>query len=458
MHMVRTLQGIFVVLSIAAGLLLGGSRAEAQALFRPATAAEESAAAAQAGASPAATIRSRIARIDGNALARHLAPAGADGAANRAGRAARLDGVVVLNLFPDAMATFRRSDVSAQDGGGYIWEGEVAGQQFHEALLLVQNGQLTGRVQLGNRLFSITAIANGLHRIVEYDPSKIPQGGEPLVPPHARTAPDAAPQDESAADAKPEALRAAVVRLLAAYTPAAMTEAHGLAKLKKEINLAVALANQSYKRAKVPLKLKLVGIMKVNYNEGSSAGSSYEKNLNDMTFTNPKFNGVRTKRNQLKADLVSLFRKAAPPTSGAFICGLAWIGGGGQTMGKVTAADAPYGYSVVGRGICLTDLAFGHELGHNMGMQHDRFMFGTAPNSLYNFGYTNLPKKVHTIMAYYVQCYNRWGSICTHINYFSSPTIRGPGNAVIGIAARKPKAADNSRRLRNTYQAISKFR
>jgi hypothetical protein len=132
-------------------------------------------------------------------------------------------------------------------------------------------------------------------------------------------------------------------------------------------------------------------------------------------------------------------------------------------MGPVTAAYAPYGYSVVGRGICLTDLALGHELGHNMGMQHDRFIFNQShaaePNSIYNFGYTNLQKKVHTIMAYYVQCANKWGlGVCTHINYFSSPTIRAPGNVVIGVAVNKAGAADNARRLRTTYQAISHYR
>jgi hypothetical protein len=454
------------VLSVSAGALLGSAAANAQALFRPATPADESAAAAQLGTPSEATIRRRIVRIDGNALTRHAAPAGADLAANRVQRAKRLDGVLVLNLFPDLTATFRRSDVTAQDGGGYIWEGEVAGQQFHEALLLIQNGDVDGRVQLESRLFEIKSIGKGLHQVIEYDPSKIPQGAEPLVPPIANTG----PQQESA-EPNPEALTAATANILVAYTAAAVTEAGTLAKLKKEITVAIALANQSYVRAKVPLKLKSVGIVKVNYNEGDSSGNSYNTNLTAITNGTGVFGALQTKRNQLKADLVTLIRKAAPPQSGSFVCGLAWIGGSGSgIMGPVTAANAPYGYSVVGRGICLTDLALGHELGHNMGMQHDRFVYThptdyngpptvqNPPPSIYNFGYTNLPKKVHTIMAYYVQCYNKWGSACTHINWFSSPTIRGPGNAVIGIAANKAGAADNTRRLRSTYKAISHYR
>jgi hypothetical protein len=449
----RILQGLIVVLAVAAGTVSLADRAQAQALFRPATSVEESAAAAQIGAASAQTIRRRIAHIDANSLARHLAPAGADLAGNRAARAKRLDGVLVLNLFPDVTETFRRSDVTAQDGGGYIWEGEVAGQQFHEALLLIQNGEIDGRVQLGNRLFEIKSVANGLHQIIEYDPSKIPQGGEPLVPPNVKAHP---PQESI--ETNPETLAPATANILVAYTAGAVTEAGSLTKLKKEITVAIGLANQAYKRAKVPLTLKSVGVVKINYNEGSSAGSSYTANLNAITNGTGAFGALQTKRDQLKADLVTLIRKAAPPASGSFVCGLAWIGGSG-TMGPVTTASAPFGYSVVGRGICLTDLALGHELGHNMGMQHDRFQFGPAPNSDYNFGYTNLQKKVHTIMAYYVQCANKWGlGVCTHINWFSSPTIRGPNSAVIGIATNKAGAADNSKRLRTTYQAISKYR
>jgi hypothetical protein len=455
MRVSRILHCLIFVLSVSATALLGSGVAKAQALFRPATNAEEAAAAAQAGAATDQIIRRRIVRIDGNSLTRHLAPAGADRAANRVKRAQRLDGVLVLNLFPDVTATFRRSDVTAQDDGGYIWEGEVAGQQFHEALLLIQNGEVDGRVQLANRLFEIKSIGKGLHQIIEYDPSRIPQGGEPLVPPIAETA----PQQESA-EPSPQALTAATANILVAYTAGAVTEAGGLTNLKKEISVAIALANQAYKRAKVPLTLKSVGIVKVTYNEGDSSNNSYNNNLNAITNGTGVFGALQTKRNQLKADLVTLIRKAAAPASGSFVCGLAWIGGsGGGTMGPVTMASAPFGYSVVGRGICLTDLALGHELGHNMGMQHDRFMFGAAPNNIYNFGYTNLAKKVHTIMAYYVQCANKWGlGVCTHINYFSSPTIRGPGSAVIGIAVNKAGAADNSKRLSTTYQAISQYR
>jgi hypothetical protein len=457
------LHALIVVPLVAAALWLSAGRADAQALFQPATSADESAVAGRLDPASPQIIRSRVARIDGNSLARHLAPAGADRAANRAARAQRLDGVVVLNLFPDATATFRRSDVSAQDGGGYIWEGEVAGQAYHEAVLLVEGGQITGRVQLANRLFAIKSIGNGLHQIIEYDPSQIPQGGEPLVPPHAKS--NAAPADQSVVETNPEALVAARANVLIAYTSRAAAEAGGVAKLKREINLAVALANQAYKRAKVPLTLKVVGILPVNYNEGDSSGNSYNKNLNDLTSASTRFNAIRTKRNQLKADLVSLIRTAAPPASGSFVCGLAWIGGssGGQVMGPIHSTDGDVGFSVVGRGICLTDLALGHEFGHNMGMQHDRFIYdqshAAAPNSIYNFGYTNLQKKVHTIMAYYVNCANRWGlGVCTHINWFSSPTIRATGNAVIGIATNHAGAADNSKRLRSTYRAVSMFR
>lgn len=456
---------------IVAGVA-AASPAAAQALFRPATTADESAVAAMSdsGALPAQTVRQRLVRIDPNVLSRHVAPAGADRQANRASRANALDGVIVLNLFSDTTATFRRSDVSANDDGGYIWEGEVAGQPFHEALLIVRNGQVTGRVQLGNRIFEIKRAGNGLQRIIELDPAKFPPGGEPLVPPHALQ-PNSAPTESTEPEPSAKAATKATANLLVAYTAGAKKEAGSVSAIQDEITQAIALSNQAYKRAKVPLTLKLVGTVQVNYNEGGSDGSDYNKNLNDIT-TGNALKSVRTKRDQLKADLVSLFRKGPPNcTNCSFVCGLAWIGGSGSgIMGNVTSADAPYAYSVVGHG-CAVNLAFTHELGHNMGMQHDRFIYThpnnpngapTVPNpakSIYNFGYTDLNHKIYTIMAYYVECQLKKGAGCVGVNWFSSPTIKAsPGNVTIGIASGKANAADNSTRLLKTYQAVSKYR
>ena len=99
--------------------------------------------------------RSRLVRLDANVLASRIAPLNADNDADRAERAARLPDTLRLNLFDDVTPTLKRTSVSARAAGGYTWEGIVPGRAIHEALLSVKNGQISGRVQLNNKLFSI---------------------------------------------------------------------------------------------------------------------------------------------------------------------------------------------------------------------------------------------------------------------------------------------------------------
>src|SRR4029079_1763466 len=131
----------------------------------------------------------------------------------------------------------------------------------------------------------------------------------------------------------------------------------------------------------------------------------------------------------------------------------------------VPQAGDPFnlGFSVVGhKG--LFDFVLAHELGHNFGLNHDRYQFthgdgNTNPsNANYNFGYTNLNAKVYTIMAYFVQCQNQFPGQCAHINYFSSPTVTGPGGVKIGVAAGKAGAADNTRRMKQNYSGVAAYR
>jgi hypothetical protein len=60
-------------------------------------------------------------------------------------------------------------------------------------------------------------------------------------------------------------------------------------------------------------------------------------------------------------------------------------------------------------------------------------------------------------MAYNDQCAAS-GFTCTRINYFSSPTIKAqPGDIKIGIPQGQSGAADNTRRLGETRNAVSNY-
>jgi hypothetical protein len=103
-------------------------------------------------------------------------------------------------------------------------------------------------------------------------------------------------------------------------------------------------------------------------------------------------------------------------------------------------------------------VTFPHELGHNMGLNHDRKTYasqggGNPPPSQYNFGYINDVAHVIDIMSYSSSC----ASACSYVNWFSTPRFKYQGN-VLGIAQGRAGAADATRRLTETRIAISRYR
>lgn len=419
--------------------------AAAQSLFQPATTADI---AAVRGAAPPTSNakRERLVRVDTNVLSRHVVPAGVDKAADRETRAKRLDGVVRLDLFPDASETFRRTSVQAGAGGGYIWEGANENKEIHEALLTIDNSAINGRVQLNDRLFKIRHVAGRVHRITELDAAAFPPEAPPVTP---QNLPQAPPQaTERDAQDGSDSRANTIIKVLIAYTANAQAEAAGSGgNIITEINQAIALANQAYARGGIQITLQLAGApVRVVYAENANIQEDLENLSNLNTPTNAAaFNGVRNLRNTRKADLVSLFRR-----NDASFCGIAWFPGSSPNPGQPmpSAATRPTGYSVM-NWTCVDNLSFHHELGHNQGIRHDRYVDNTPPG--YNHGFVNFAKRQRTVMAYNDFC-SANGSFCTRINWFSSATRRATGNVIIGNAAN-----DNTRRLRETRIAISRY-
>jgi hypothetical protein len=410
-----------------------GAAATAAGLFDPATNADEATAKQRTRADRQA-VRSRIVRVSSGELSRHVAPAGIDTAPNRIAIAKRLDGLIRIELSPDTIATFRRTNVQPNAGGGHIWEGD-SDQALSDALLIVEGGAVSGRIQLGHRLFRIDHVAGRLHRVTELNAAAFPPEARPLIAP-------AAPGKLRARPDQVEPQAVVTVRVLVAYTDDAAETSP--TSIGQEINRAIALANQAYRRGNIPMVLQLAARMRV---PGYDEGNNFSQNLNDLT-SGTAFRRVRSRRNSLDADLVSLFRRVGD------FCGIAWVPPG-SPMPTPAPGTGDSGFSVVARN-CVDNLSFHHELGHNMGLYHDRFVSDPAPNSVYNYGYVNLGRLVRTVMAYNDRCAP---DFCTRVNYFSSPTIRArPDNIVIGAAQGNPGAADNTRRLKATRVAISNYR
>ena len=257
------------------------------------------------------------------------------------------------------------------------------------------------------------------------------------------------------------------VDLMIVYTAAFVTR-YGTG-VASRINNLIAQMNDAYLRSEVAITVRLVRSEQTTYTNSSSNSDALAAISGVSGAPSPEFSSVAATRNSVSADLVLLLRpfdNAAHAT-----CGLAYIGGYNQT-----SLISAYGYAVASDGNDLGSSGFycpdqtvPHELGHNMGLMHDRANSpgpdtGATP---YGFGYI-IPvssPSIGDIMSYA----NRL------VNCFSSPAVfrQGPvagasgGSCgvtpttgdVLGVAqSNTTTSADAAAALNFTRVSVSNFR
>ena len=236
------------------------------------------------------------------------------------------------------------------------------------------------------------------------------------------------------------------------YTPGARDAAGGVAAIEAEIDLMVAAANQAYEASGVLHRLALVERSEVSYTE---TGDSHVDLRRLRDASDGHMDGVHGMRDRVGADLVHLVVGETDD-----ICGLAYLPGVfGLTL-----------QGCVGR-------TFVHELGHNMGLAHDRYEVRhgetgsgvLSPHPVY--GYVNqhafeagaAPSSCWiTIMAYPTRCIDA-GLPVRGVARFSNPRqeyegvplgVPWTGNGESGVTG----PADAAAVLNATGPAVSLWR
>jgi len=269
-----------------------------------------------------------------------------------------------------------------------------------------------------------------------------PSGVAPAIPELARPA------------VKPQAVGPSTIDVMVLYTPEFAAQ-HG-GGTQALIDQLVAYANTVYADSQVSINLNLVHAQQINYGDGIPKGNV----LQVMRFgLDPATAQIGELRNLHGADLVALVRPYHSSVDQQ--CGQAYLP---WYYGDIASASYAFSVSDVlpdldgGPKQCHIEI-FTHELGHNLGLLHDRITdadlvtagFYSAFPYAWGYGVAN---DFFSVMAYRASF---GGSSAGRAGKFSSPNLSCNGQPC-GVPAGQANAADNALALNNTREAVANFR
>lgn len=299
--------------------------------------------------------------------------------------------------------------------GNWSWVGKVDGKEGAVAIITFGEKAVFGLVPYGDGRSLELTTAGGRAWVKDAPASSSDPAAAALdfVMPHAahvalagkkaanrslavsmQTAGAEAESDVASVASGPSALT--TIDLLIGYTTAFAERLGGDSQAMTRLTFMVDLANQAYASSQVQGRLRLVGAMPVDYPDTTSnraalfeltgvscvtapGGQLPDRGVSCTEVGQPAaLQPLVTARRDLGADLVSLVRTFQSPENGS--CGYAWLLGNTQTpIDPLT--NAAFGFSVVSdssgtqfadEGASCRHETLAHELGHLMGLQHDR--------------------------------------------------------------------------------------
>ena len=344
--------------------------------------------------------------------------------------------LVRLDLFPDVhvSGTVERTGRSA--AWTFTWSGNLIGE-LGTFSLAVNGDVLIGNVQsVEHGSFAIRYVGDGLHVIQAIDPARLPQCGVDAANEELLTVTGRVLRQQEDPICASDDANGAQIDVLVAYTPQARSAEGGTLAMQALIDLAVVETNTAYALSGVHQRLNLVHTHEVTYNETGSY-------VDHLYYLRDPSDGVMDEIHGLRdshgADFVTLI-----VTDGAY-CGVGFL-----MRDPIEQGDAAFPFNVV-TNICATGYySFGHELGHNMGIHHDRDNAGPAFFS-YSYGWRFLGasgSQWRTVMAY---------SPGTRIQRFSNPA-RNFDRRPLGVIGTAANGANNAATLNCTAEYVSTFR
>ena len=325
--------------------------------------------------------------------------------------------VISFPLFDQKMRRAEKVNFEERGPDDFTWRGKLRGEGNGDVVLTFKNGQLAGLIYSDHKVYEIVP-KGGETRLVEIDQSLFPECGGALT------------GDTEIKVPHPEAVvgfdSGDRIDVLVLYTAAVKASLGGDEQAVVFAQQAIDATNTSYINSRIRQRVRLVGARETAMVETGS----FSTELSNLRANS----AAATARNELGADLVAML------TNSTAACGVGYL------MASV-AGNPNNGFSVTARTCAVGNLSFAHELGHNMGSQHNP---ENGSGATYPYGYGHYVNgNYRTVMSYVDQC----ASGCVRRPYFSNPNVIFNGFPT-GIA----NARDNSRSMNNTADAIAGYR
>ena len=347
-----------------------------------------------------------------------------------------------ITPFPGVTAVARVVKVDRERDDAFIWIAQIEGDQAGSAVFSLYDDMLLGVLRTEDRVYWFQSTASGICKVSELAPStetKQCGGGEHGS--HAHGAPSVNPQSTESSNTANFTSGRPELDLMVAYTPRALAAAGSYSALRAKIGLEVGHTNLAYINSNANVELRLVTVVQQNYDEGPYGGTSdqYENHLHRLSGTSDGYlDQVHALRDDYGADLVSLIVDAVGTTPTGSNIGIAYFS---VLSGPV--GNEGLGFSILSQSSLGSGSLLAHELGHNLGLHHDRAHATGTPSWPWAYGY-NTP-----IGGYKTVMYYQLGSFF----YFSNPNI-SLGSIPLGVA----NSEDNVRAINSNAAIVSAYR
>ncbi len=324
---------------------------------------------------------------------------------------------IEIELFDGKIFAVERSSIEIRSLDDSTWRGksDPRGKMPGDVVLSFRKGHVAGLIYSPSAVYEIVPRGDK-HFLVELNQSEFPEcaGDVKGDPAHQNESPSAGVDSGDRVD------------VLVLYTAAVRDSLGGEIQAQTVAQQAIDATNTAYINSRMRLRVRLIRAELTALNETGSFGTELS-NLRADAAT-----GIL--RNSLNADMVAML------TTSTGACGIGYLMGG-------QGGNPNNAFTVTARTCAVGNLSFAHELGHNMGSQHNPEN-GSGPTYPYGFGhYVN--GSYRTVMSYSDPCTNG----CTRVPYFSNPNV-----IFNGVPTGIPNARENARSIDNTADWIANYR